>query len=151
MRRRESARGKETRPSEGLTLERTSEMLRACGIEPTHQRMLIARALFDRPEHASADQILSRVNASRVEASKATIYNALRLFVQQGLIRELVVHPGKIVYDPNTIPHHHLYDVESGKLTDVPADGVQVVGLPPLPAGTVAESVDIIVRTRRAS
>ncbi len=56
-----------------------------------------------------------------------------------------------IVYDPNTEPHHHLYDVVTGRLTDVPADNIRVLGLPPLPQGTVADGVDIIIRTRPQS
>jgi len=132
-----------------MAQEELAALLRSHGIAPTHQRMEIARVLFDRREHLSADQVLARVNARHAEASKATVYNTLRLFVEKSLIRELIVDPAKIVYDPNTEPHHHLYDVETGQLTDVPADGVRVVGLPPLPAGTVGEGVDIIVRTRR--
>jgi Fur family transcriptional regulator, iron response regulator len=131
--------------------EDVAELLRSRGIAPTRQRMEIARVLFDRREHLSADQILARVNSRHAEASKATVYNTLRLFVDRNLIRELVVDSTKTVYDPNTAPHHHRYDVETGQLTDIPAEGVSVMGLPPLPDGTVAEGVDIIVRTRRLS
>src|SRR6266571_4893864 len=119
-----------------------AELLRRRGITPTHQRIEIAHALFARREHLSADQILALVNSRYAEASKATVYNTLKLFL------ELVVNPAKVVYDPNTEPHHHLYDVVSGRLTDIPAKDIRVVGLPPLPAGTVAEGVDIIIRTR---
>ncbi len=66
------------------------------------------------------------------------------------MIRYVIVDPNKIFYDPNTSPHHHLYDVVSGEITDIPATGIQVSGLPPLPEGVVAEGVDIIVRTRPA-
>jgi len=128
-----------------------AQTLRRCGITPTHQRMEIAHVLFTRREHLSADQILALVNARYAEASKATVYNTLKLFVEKKLIRELVVDPAKIVYDPNTEPHHHLYDVATGRLTDIPADNIRVVGLPPLPEGTVADGVDIIVRTRPQS
>jgi len=130
---------------------RVAELLRSRGVTPTHQRVEIARVLWERGEHLSADQVLTRVNARRAEASKATVYNTLGLFVAKKLIRELVVDPAKIVYDPNMAPHHHLYDVLTGQLTDVPAAGVSVLGLPPLPAGTVAEGLDIVVRTRRKS
>jgi Fur family transcriptional regulator, iron response regulator len=125
-----------------------AELLRRHGITPTHQRMEIAHVLLTRREHLSADQILALVNARFAEASKATIYNTLKLFVEKKLVRELVVDPAKIVYDPNTEPHHHLYDVVTGRLTDIPADNIRVVGLPPLPQGTVSDGVDIIVRTR---
>jgi Fur family iron response transcriptional regulator len=133
------------------THEKITEVLRAHGIAPTHQRIEIAHALFDRGEHLSADQILALVNARHAETSKATVYNTLKLFLEKKLIRELVVDPAKIVYDPNTAPHHHFYDVVTGQLTDVPADDVRIVGLPPPPPGTVAVGIDIIVRTRPQS
>src|SRR6266446_4772028 len=111
----------------------------------------IAQVLFTRREHLSADQVLKWVNSRYAETSKATVYNTLKLFLERKLIRELVVDPAKIVYDPNTEPHHHLYDVVTGRLTDLPADNIRVVGLPPLPHGTVADGVDIIIRTRPRS
>ena len=128
--------------------EMVAELLRERGITPTHQRIEIAHALFDRQTHLSADQILAIVNARHAETSKATVYNTLKLFLEKKLIRELIVDPTKVVYDPNTAPHHHLYDVATGQLTDLPADDIQVVGLPQLPPGVEAEGIDIIVRTR---
>jgi Fur family iron response transcriptional regulator len=131
--------------------ENVAELLRRHGITPTHQRMEIAHVLFARREHLSADQILALVNSRYAETSKATVYNTLKLFLEKKLIRELVVDPARVVYDPNTEPHHHLYDVVTGRLTDIPADNVRVLGLPPLPQGTVADGVDIIIRTRPQS
>ena len=128
--------------------EEIAGMLREHGVTPTHQRMEIAHALFQRREHLSADQILSMVNSRHAETSKATVYNTLRLFLEKKLIRELIVDPARIVYDPNTTLHHHLYDVVTGRLTDIPAGDIKVLGLPPLPPGVETEGVDIIVRTR---
>jgi Fur family iron response transcriptional regulator len=127
-----------------------AEMLRRNEINPTHQRVEIAQVLFERQEHLSADQIIGHVNARFAETSKATVYNTLKLFLEKKLIRELMVDPDKIVYDPNTEPHHHFYDVVTGQLTDIPVDDISIGNLPPLPPGTVAEGVDIIVRTRPA-
>ena len=128
--------------------ERIAGLLREHGITPTHQRMEIAQVLFERRAHLSADQILAMVNARHAETSKATVYNTLRLFLEKKLVRELIVDPERIVYDPNTTPHHHLYDVVTGQLTDIPADDIKVLGLPRLPPGVETEGVDIIVRTR---
>ena len=128
--------------------DNVAERLRARDISPTHQRIEIARVLFERNEHVTADQILAIVNARFAEASKATLYNTLKLFVEKNLIRELIIDPSRVVYDPNTTPHHHFYDAVSGALTDIPADDVRVMGLPPLPPGMVADAVEIIVRTR---
>jgi Fur family iron response transcriptional regulator len=135
---------------QGITREQVAERLRSRGITPTHQRLEIAHVLFERQEHLSADQILALVNARHAESSKATVYNTLRLFLEKGLIRELIVDPSRVFYDPNTEPHHHFYDVVTGRLTDIPADAVQIAGLPALPPGTVADGVEVIIRTRPA-
>jgi Fur family iron response transcriptional regulator len=127
---------------------RISERLRSHGIAPTHQRIEIANALFSRCEHQSADQILTAVNVHHSETSKATVYNTLKLFLARGLVREVIVDPSKIFYDPNTAPHHHFYNLVSGELTDIPADTLQMAGLPTLPEGMLAESIDVIVRIR---
>jgi Fur family iron response transcriptional regulator len=123
-------------------------LLRSYGINPTRQRLQIARALFASSGHLSADQVLSAVNAHRPGTSKATVYNTLNLLRDRGLIREVIANPNKVFYDPNTAPHYHFYDVETGELTDIDARSVEVTGLPPLPSGTVTEGVDIIVRVR---
>jgi Fur family iron response transcriptional regulator len=125
-----------------------SELLRSHGIGPTHQRIEIATALFSRCEHQSADQILAAVNVHHSETSKATVYNTLKLFLARGLVREVIVDPNKVFYDPNTAPHHHFYNLVSGELTDIPADALHVTGLPTLPQGMLAESIDVIVRIR---
>ena len=128
--------------------EEASELLRAHGITPTHQRMEIAQVLFEKRWHPSADQILAAVNVRYAETSKATVYNTLKLFLEKGLVRELIVDPNKVFYDSNISEHHHFYDIESGEITDIAATGIRIDGLPPLPAGMVAAGIDIIVRTR---
>jgi Fur family iron response transcriptional regulator len=134
-----------------ITRESVAATLRAHGITPTHQRIEIAHVLFERCEHLSADQILAAVNARHAETSKATVYNTLRLFLEKKLVRELVVDPSRVFYDPNTTPHHHFYDVVTGRLTDIPVDAVRMDHLPPPPPGTVTDGVDVIIRTRPAS
>jgi len=133
-----------------FTRENLAERLRVHGINPTHQRIEIAHALFSRCEHLSADQVMAIVNERHSETSKATVYNTLNLFVEKKLIREVIVDPNKVFYDPNTSAHYHIYDVESGKLTDIDAADVRVSGLPPLPAGMVTEGMDIVIRVRPA-
>ena len=125
-----------------------ADTLRAHGINPTHQRIEIAHALFSRQAHLSADQIMAFVNERHSETSKATVYNTLNLFVEKRLIREVIVDPNRVFYDPNTDPHYHLYDVQSGRLTDISATDVQISGLPSVPEGMVIEGMDIVIRVR---
>ena len=127
-----------------------ADVLRGHGISPTHQRMEIACALFAQHEHLSADQVLALVNKRHPETSRATVYNTLNLFVEKGLIREVIVDPSRVFYDPNTAPHYHRYDVRTGQLTDIDAGGILVTGLPELPEGMITEGMDIILRVRSA-
>jgi Fur family iron response transcriptional regulator len=130
------------------TRDNLAEKLHQHGIKPTHQRIEIAYALFSRHEHLSADQIMSIVNERHSETSKATVYNTLNLFVRSKLIREVIVDPSKVFYDPNTDHHYHIYNVESGELTDIDASDVTISGLPKLPEGMLTEGMDVIIRVR---
>jgi Fur family iron response transcriptional regulator len=130
------------------TRDNLTALLRRHDINPTHQRIEIAHALFSRGEHLSADQVLAIVNERHSETSKATVYNTLNLFLEKKLIREVIVDPSKVFYDPNTEPHHHFYNVDTGELADIDASRIEVTGLPQLPEGMVTEGVDIIVRVR---
>jgi Fur family iron response transcriptional regulator len=127
-----------------------ADVLRSHGINPTHQRIEIAHAIFSHGEHLSADQILARVNGRASETSKATVYNTLNLFVAKKLVREVIVDPSKVFYDPNPDPHHHFYNIDTGELTDIDARNIRVTRLPPLPRGMTKAGVDIIVRIRSA-
>lgn len=123
-------------------------LLRRHKIAPTHQRLEIAHVLFGRWEHLAAEQILKLVNLRHAETSKATVYNTLNLFRDRGLIREVIVDPKRIFFDPNTQPHHHLYNADTGEITDIDHDDIAVSRMPKLPPGMFAEGVDIIVRIR---
>ena len=123
-------------------------LLRRHGVAPTHQRLEIANVLFGRGEHLAADQILALVNERHAEVSKATVYNTLNLFRDCGLIREVNVDPKRVFYDPNTQPHHHLYNVDTGEIVDIATADLAVSGLPDLPPGMVTEGIDIVVRIR---
>lgn len=126
------------------------ERLKQAGVTPTQQRVEIGQILFARPQHVSAEQVLSIVNAHSAIVSKATVYNTLGLFARKGLLREVIVDPSKVFYDSNTSDHHHFYHVDSGKLTDIDAEAVNLAHLPELPDGTVADGVDVIIRVRQA-
>ncbi len=126
------------------------EILLEHDITPTQQRIEIANILFARPQHVSAEQVLSQLNCEHQKASKATIYNTLGLFSRKGLIREIIVDPTKVFYDSNTSDHHHFYNVDTGALSDIDDGQMVVTNLPTPPEGTVGEYVDIIYRIRNA-
>ncbi len=124
------------------------QKLKQYGVMPTSQRIEVASILLARPQHLSADQIIDKLNSRRSCVSKATVYNTLKLFSQQGLVKELNVDSSRKFYDSTTHAHHHFFHVESGKLTDIPDSQVSIKGLPPLPRGTEQESVEVLIRVR---
>jgi len=124
------------------------QKLKQFGVMPTSQRIEVASILLARPQHLSADQIIDKLNSRRSCVSKATVYNTLKLFSQQGLVKELNVDSSRKFYDSTTHAHHHFFHVESGKLTDIPDSQVSIKGLPPLPKGTEQESVEVLIRVR---
>jgi Fur family iron response transcriptional regulator len=126
-------------------------LLRKHGISPTSQRVKIAGLMLSCMEHLSADQIMLSVNRRKAEASKATVYNTLKLFVKKGLVREVIIDPSRILYDPNTSTHHHFYDVVTGELQDIDASELSILNLPQLPEDRILEGLDIIIRTRPAT
>ena len=123
-------------------------MLTGAGIQPTQQRIDIAHLLFQRPQHLSAEQVLARVNDGYGHVSKATVYNTLNLFVRQGLISEVLIEPDRTLYDSNTADHHHVYNVDTGELADIPAGRLAIQGDLGLPEDTEIEGMEVLVRVR---
>jgi len=123
--------------------------LKTHNITPTQQRVEIAQILFEKPQHLSAEQVLSKVNGNAA-VSKATVYNTLGLFARKGLVNEVVVDPSKVFYDSNVSAHHHFYNVDTGLLTDIEVAAVDLQAMPELPLGTKSAGVDVIIRVRNS-
>lgn len=121
-------------------------LLKKHGISPTCQRLEIAKFLFQKQQHVSADQILSNVNQQQAPVSKATVYNTLGLFASKGLLREVIVDPSKVFYDTNTSHHHHFYNTCNNELSDISNDEILIQNLPSLPEGTNIQSINVIIK-----
>ena len=104
-------------------------LLEEHGIQPSAQRVAIADFVLHTDAHPSADQVFAAVTRKFPVVSRATVYNTLNLFVEKGLLRQLTLAEGKVVFDPKTAPHHHFIDEESGRILDVEWDRVAVCNL----------------------
>lgn len=125
-----------------------TDLLRKHGITSTLQRVEIAQVMFSKLQHLSAEQVLEKVNRGRGIVSKATIYNTLRLFVEKGLIKEIIADPTKVFYEPKSTDHHHFFDVDTGELIDIRSDSIKVDSIPQPPQGYSTLGVDVVVRVR---
>ncbi len=128
------------------------ETLRKVGLRPTRQRLGLARLLFENGDrHVTAEQLHNEAAAANLRVSLATIYNTLNQFTESGLMRELVVEPGRSYFDTNTSDHHHFFHEDTARLQDIPSDAISVGKVPDPPAGTKVERVDIIVRIKKTT
>jgi Fur family iron response transcriptional regulator len=127
-----------------------AELLTRHGLQVTAQRLDIAEFVLSRPQHVSADQILSAMRARGSRVSKATVYNTMNLFSEKGLVRTVEVDPERLYYDSTTEPHHHFFNVDTGELIDIPADGVNLALRTALPEGTETDGVEVVIRVRSA-
>ncbi|HVH81321.1 MAG TPA: Fur family transcriptional regulator [Stellaceae bacterium] len=124
--------------------------LRTAGLRPTRQRLALGALLFggcDR--HVTAEQLHGEALAATIPVSLATVYNTLHQFTDAGLLREVVVEPGRSYFDTNIDDHHHFYCESTGMLQDIPGAAVTVGQLPSAPDGSEISRVDVIIRVRR--
>lgn len=121
--------------------------LQQAELRPTRQRLALGRLLFDGEDrHVTAEQLHAEAMEARVSVSLATVYNTLNQFTRAGLLREVVVEPGRSYFDTNTEEHHHLFHEGTGRLQDVPGGAITVMGLPEPPPGARVSRVDVVIR-----
>ncbi|MEK8130641.1 Fur family transcriptional regulator [Paenibacillus filicis] len=96
------------------------DKLKGAGIRMTVQRQLILEYLFARLSHPSAEQLYEAIYADYPKVvSITTIYNNMRVLRELGLVKEFYIHSsGTTRYDTNVQPHHHLYCLQCGGITD---------------------------------
>jgi Fe2+ or Zn2+ uptake regulation protein len=125
------------------------ERLREAGIQPSAQRLALAEYVLSTEAHPSADQVWTEVRARVPMISRATVYNTLNLFVRKGLLRELQLAEGRVVFDPNMGPHHHFIDEATGRIHDVPWDALEVRRVEAL-RGLEVREYQVVLRGRKA-
>lgn len=121
--------------------------LKDVGLRPTRQRLALAKLLFDKGDHhVTAEQLHASARHAGVKVSLATVYNTLHQFKDVGILREVVVEPGRSYFDTNTRPHHHFFHEGDGRLIDIPNESVELSRLPEPPEGAEISRVDVIIR-----
>ena len=124
------------------------QALRTRGIQPTAQRLAVARFVLKTSRHPTADEVWEKVRRQNPTLSRATVYNTLRLFVEKGLLRTQAMREGALVFDPHVARHHHFIDEETGEIFDVPWEAVRVSGEKALP-GYEVRAYQVVMRGKR--
>jgi len=128
-----------------------TDWLSGAGLRPTRQRMALAELLVGdgRHRHVTAESLFEAAKAKGAAVSLATVYNTLRAFCDAGVLQEITVDGSKSYFDTNTHDHPHFFWEDEGRLSDAPADQLQITRLPDAPDGVEIASVDVVIRLRR--
>ena len=124
------------------------DRLERAGIRPSAQRVAIAAYVLATEDHPSADEVWNRVKADFPMVSRATVYNTLQLFREHGLVQQLVLAEGSVVFDPKVEPHHHFVDDDTGAIHDIPWTALRVGKVDELEGVDVRDYM-VVVRGRK--
>jgi Fur family transcriptional regulator, iron response regulator len=123
------------------------DRLRGKGLRPTRQRLALAKLLLERGDiHVTAEELHGMATKEGIRVSLATVYNTLHQFTDAGLLREIVVEPGRSYFDTNVSDHHHFFYEDSARLADIEGADVSIARLPEPPAGMHVQRVDVVIR-----
>lgn len=97
------------------------------------QRRDILKAVLERDDHPSADQVYESLVGRIPGLSRTTVYRVLNVLVDMGVVRRLH-HPGTAVrFDGRIDRHHHLVCRICGKVIDIYSTVLDEVPLPEVP------------------
>jgi Fur family transcriptional regulator, peroxide stress response regulator len=111
-------------------------LCRSKGVPCTAQRRVVLRAVLERDDHPTADEVLESVKGQVPGISRTTVYRVLDTLAEWGLIRRLQ-HAGAVTrFDGETRRHHHLVcnkcyrviDVHDAKLDRLRVSHIEVAG-----------------------
>ncbi|MDU8946193.1 Fur family transcriptional regulator [Rhodophyticola sp. MJ-SS7] len=138
------------RPNEAQ-LKRGADWLLQAGLRPTRQRVSLAALLVGdgQNRHVTAESLFEASRSTDDKVSLATVYNTLRAFCDAGLMREVLVDGSRSYFDTRIDDHPHFFWEDEGKLTDAPAEDLEITRLPDAPEGAEIASVDVVIRLRR--
>jgi len=123
-------------------------LLRGVGLQPTPQRLAVARFVLGTTSHPTAEEVLAKARKRCPTLSRATVYNTLARLTERGLLRAQTILEGVSVFDANVDKHHHVIDDATGRIYDVPWEVLSVSGQEALEEYDVRE-YQVVMRGRR--
>ncbi|MBC8208302.1 MAG: transcriptional repressor [Desulfobulbaceae bacterium] len=106
------------------------QVCKSKNIKITHQRMEIFREIATAGDHSDAESIYQRVKERLPTISLDTVYRALWLFNDLGLIKTLGATRERTRFDANLNQHHHFTCSVCGLIRDIYAKDFDELKLP---------------------
>ncbi len=121
----------------------TIDYLHRHGIKPSVQRLAVMEYLLLNRTHPTVDEIHSALAPKIPTLSKTTVYNTLKLLVEQGAARILTISERFANFDADTSVHGHFLCTHCGKLHDVAIDEAKLTECAELPEGFEARMTNV--------
>ena len=128
------------------------QKLRSSNLRPTKQSLKICKFLFDREKtfHFTVETLNKKINKNgAAKISLATIYNTVEAFTSAGYLKEILTSKYKSYYDTNIKSHHHFYDPDSKKLTDIDYQEVILKKIPNPPNGKKIKDLEVVISLQK--
>ncbi|MCF7740438.1 MAG: transcriptional repressor [Candidatus Marinimicrobia bacterium] len=100
-------------------VENIKNYLESKNVKPTYHRIMIMKYLEDSKEHPTAEKIYEDVVKTIPTISKTTVYNTLKVFVEEGIVEELNIAGTTTHYDLSKQDHDHFLCLECGRIYDI--------------------------------
>lgn len=117
--------------------DRGYERLIECGIRPSVQRLAVMNYLLENRVHPTVDNIFSSLNPIMPTLSRTTIYNTLKLLVENGAAIMLTIDEKNTRFDAEVKPHTHFMCNKCGVVKDLDLN-------PPILKGNYIDECEII-------
>ncbi len=105
-----------------------SELEQRCaeaGLKMTGQRRVILKVLGSAEDHPSVEDVYERAKKIDESISIATVYRTLGLLDELDLVIRHEFQEGYSRYELNSDHHHHLIDLETGKVVEFQNDDLE--------------------------
>ena len=133
-------------PPSGDIRETFKDFLSSKGLRVTNQRLAIFDAAYEHPDHFTAEDLLDRAREIDDSVSRATVYRALPILTESGLIREVDVGRDYKFYMANknaTTFQAQVICLDCDKIFEIDAPFMEWYGK------TVADKLNLNVESQR--
>jgi Fur family ferric uptake transcriptional regulator len=94
--------------------KRFNDFAASKGLRSTRQRDIILDIFLSTHQHISVEELYLKIKSSSTGIGYATVYRTLKLFVEAGLAREILLHDGQTRYEHAMAGEHHDHLVCTG-------------------------------------
>ena len=89
------------------------------GLRMTEQRRIVAQVLETSEDHPDVEELYTRASKLDPKISIATVYRAVKLFEEVGILDKLAFGDGRARYEDADRDHHdHLIDMQTGEVIE---------------------------------